>query len=422
MLYKCNTPKYECNREVIKMNNSKVMDLSVYIKQIKVPKLVKSYTTPDGITYIPSRADISKKSVRCEVIINGFSMGDKNITDENIMNHLILKDENNTNEVFDFIIDKDAIDKEFRYVSPLLNGTVWHSLIDNKIYVMIYDMLLKITGNASRDNGTLTEDELPNEEELFSKYNAKTVISELVSIAVNEIKNNNKVVNRYMSESDILDICKLINIPLSQIRHNEIPAKDILTINPLTISTIKLNEYAKDTIYPLKTNQFIGLKFSEKNRLSETYLRDTVTFDIYHRQNVTGEFKPTPYEYKARITPASSEETNSTTLSVYEITDIPVKSLSSKYSYSGEWNEQFIHGKNIVFLSRDQSDPPRPFLIYGVSSPSGEFRAAYVNLYDLITHESFTVNRTMVHSPECDLHNFIEWKFWYANIIMLGEE
>ena len=422
MLYKCNTPKYECNREVIKMNNSKVMDLSVYIKQIKVPKLVKSYTTPDGITYIPSRADISKKSVRCEVIINGFSMGDKNITDENIMNHLILKDENNTNEVFDFIIDKDAIDKEFRYVSPLLNGTVWHSLIDNKIYVMIYDMLLKITGNASRDNGTLTEDELPNEEELFSKYNAKTVISELVSIAVNEIKNNNKVVNRYMSESDILDICKLINIPLSQIRHNEIPAKDILTINPLTISTIKLNEYAKDTIYPLKTNQFIGLKFSEKNPLSEIYLGDKITFDIYHRQNVTGEFKPTPYEYKARITPASSEETNSTTLSVYEITDIPVKSLSSKYSYSGEWNEQFIHGKNIVFLSRDQSDPPRPFLIYGVSSPSGEFRAAYVNLYDLITHESFTVNRTMVHSPECDLHNFIEWKFWYANIIMLGEE
>ena len=404
------------------MNNSKVMDLSVYIKQIKVPKLVKSYTTPDGITYIPSRTDVSKKSVRCEVIINGFSMGDKNITDENIMNHLILKDENNTNEVFDFIIDKDAIDKEFRYVSPLLNGTVWHSLIDNKIYVMIYDMLLKITGNASRDNGTLTEDELPNEEELFSKYNAKTVITELVSTAVNEIKNNNKVVNRYMSESDILDICKLINIPLSQIRHNEIPAKDILTINPLTISTIKLNEYAKDTIYPLKTNQFIGLKFSEKNRLSETYLRDTVTFDIYHRQNVTGEFKPTPYEYKARITPASSEETEENTLSVYEITDIPVKSLSSKYSYSGEWNEQFIHGKNIVFLSRDQSDPPRPFLIYGVSSPSGEFRAAYVNLYDLITHESFTVNRTMVHSPECDLHNFIEWKFWYANIIMLGEE
>ena len=61
MLYKCNTSKYKCNREVIKMNNSKVMDLSVYIKQIKVPKLVKSYTTPDGITYIPSRADVSKK-------------------------------------------------------------------------------------------------------------------------------------------------------------------------------------------------------------------------------------------------------------------------------------------------------------------------------------------------------------------------
>ena len=69
------------------MNNSKVMDLSVYIKQIKVPKLVKSYTTPDGITYIPSRADVSKKSIRCEVIINGLSIGDKNITDENIMNH-----------------------------------------------------------------------------------------------------------------------------------------------------------------------------------------------------------------------------------------------------------------------------------------------------------------------------------------------
>lgn len=404
------------------MNNSKVMDLSVYIKQIKVPKLVKSYTTPDGITYIPSRADVSKKSVRCEVIINGFSIGDKNITDENIVNHLILKDENNTNEVFDFIIDKDAIDKEFRYVSPLLNGTVWHSLIDNKIYVMVCDMLLKITGNASRDNGTLTEDELSNEEELFSKYNAKTVISELVSTAVNEIKNNNKVVNRYMSESDVLDICKLINIPLSQIRHHEIPTKDILTINPLTISTIKLNKYAKDTIYPLKTNQFIGLKFSGKNPLSETYLGDKITFDIYHRQNVTGEFKPTPYEYKARIIPASSEETEENTLSVYEITDIPVKSLSSKYSYSGEWNEQFISGKNIVFLSRDQPDPPRPFLIYGVSSPSGKFRAAYVNLYDLITRESFTVNRTMVHSPECDLHNFIEWKFWYANIIMLGEE
>ena len=394
------------------MNNSKVMDLSVYIKQIKVPKLVKSYTTPDGITYIPSRADISKKSVRCEVIINGFSIGDKNITDENIVNHLILKDENNTNEVFDFIIDKDAIDKEFRYVSPLLNGTVWHSLIDNKIYVMVYDMLLKITGNASQDNETSTEDELPNEKELFSKYNAKTVITELVSIAVNEIKNNNKAVNRYMSESDILDRCKLINIPLSQIRQHKIPTKDILTINPLTISTIKLNEYAKDKIYPLRSNQYIGLKFSEKNRLSETYLRDTVTFDIYHRQNVTGEFKPTPYEYKARITPASSEETEENTLSVYEITDIPVKSLSSKYSYSGEWNEQFIHGKNIVFLSRDQSDPPRPFLIYGVSSPSGEFRAAYINLYDLITRESFTVNRTMVHSPECDLHNFIEWKFY----------
>lgn len=400
------------------MNNSKVMDLSVYIKQIKVPKLVKSYTTPDGITYIPSRADVSKKSVKCEVIINGFSIGDKNITDENIMNHLILKDENNTNEVFDFIIDKDAIDKEFRYTSPLLNGTVWHSLIDNKIYVMVYDMLLKITGNASQDNGTLTEDELPNEEELFSKYNAKTVISELVSITVNEIKNNNKG-NCNMGESDILDRCKLIKIPLSQIRQHEIPTKDILTINPLTISTIKLNEYAKDTIYPLKTNQFIGLKFSEKNPLSETYLGDKITFDIYHRQNVNGEFKPTPYEYKARIIPpTSSEETEENTLSVYEITDIPVKSLSSKYSYSGEWNEQFIRGKNIVFLSRDQSDPPRPFLIYGVS----EFKATYVKLYDLTTRESFTVNRTMTHSPECDLHNFIEWKFWYANIIMLGEE
>lgn len=399
------------------MNDPKVIDLSVYIKQIKVPKLVKSYTTPDGITYIPSCADVSKKSVRCEVIINGFSIGDKNITDENIINHLISKDENNTNEVFDFIIDKDAIDREFRYTSPL-HGTVWHSLIDNKIYVMVYDMLLKITGNASRDNGTSTEDELPNEEELFSKYNAKTVISELVSTAVNEIKNNNKVVNRYMSESDILDICKLIKIPLSQIHHNEIPAKDILTINPLTISTIKLNGYAKDTIYPLKTNQFIGLKFSEKNPLSETYLGDKITFNIYHRQNVNGEFKPTPYEYKARIIPASSKETEENTLSVYEITDIPVKSLSSKYSYSGEWNEQFIRGKNIVFLSRDQSDPPRPFLIYGVS----EFKAAYVKLYDLTTRESFTVNRTMVHSPECDLHNFIEWKFWYTNIIMLGEE
>lgn len=406
------------------MNNTKVMDLSVYIKQIKVPKLVKSYTTPDGITYIPSRMDVSKKSVRCEVIINGFSIGDKNITDENIMNHLILKDENNTNEVFDFIIDKDAIDKEFRYTSPLLNGTVWHSLIDNKIYVMVYNMLLKITGNASQDNGTLTEDELPNEAELFSKYNAKTVITELVSTAVSEIKNNNKVVNRYMSESDILDICKLINIPLSQIHQHEIPTKDILTINPLTINTIKLNEYAKDIIYPLKTNQFIGLKFSEKNPLSETYLGDKITFDIYHRQNVTGEFKPTPYEYKARITPppTSSEETEENTLSVYEITNIPVKSLSSKYSYSGEWNEQFIRGKNIVFLSRDQSNPPRPFLIYGVPSSSGKFRATYVKLYDLTTHESFTVNRTMVHSPECDLHNFIEWKFWYANIIMLGEE
>lgn len=405
------------------MNDPKVMDLSVYIKQIKVPKLVKSYTTPDGITYIPSRANVSKKSVRCEVIINGFSIGDKNITDENIVNHLILKDENNTNEVFDFIIDKDAIDKEFRYTPPLLNGTVWHSLIDNKIYVMVYDMLLKITGNASRDNGTLTEDELSNEEELFSKYNAKTVISELVSIAVNEIKNNNKVVNRYMSESDVLDRCKLIKIPLSQIHQHEIPTKDILTINPLTISTIKLNEYAKDIIYPLKTNQFIGLKFSEKNPLSEIYLGDKITFDIYHRQNVTGEFKPTPYEYKARIAPpTSSEETEEKNLSVYEITDIPVKSLSSKYSYSGEWNEQFISGKNIVFLSRDQSDPPRPFLIYGVSSPSGEFRTTYVKLYDLITREPFTVNRTMVHSPECDLHNFIEWKFWYANIIMLGEE
>ena len=401
------------------MNDPKVVDLSVYIKQIKVPKLVKSYTTPDGITYIPSRMDVSKKLVRCEVIINGFSIGDKNITDENIVNHLISKDENNTNEVFDFIIDKDAINKEFRYTSPLLNGTVWHSLIDNKIYVMVYDMLLKITGNASRDNGILTEDELSNEAELFSKYNAKTVISELVSITVNEIKNNNKVVNRYMSESDVLDRCKLINIPLSQIRQHEIPTKDILTINPLTISTIKLNRYAKDTIYPLKTNQFIGLKFSEKNPLSETYLGDKITFDIYHRQNITGEFKPTPYEYKARIIPpASSEETEENTLSVYEITDIPVKSLSSKYSYSGEWNEQFIRGKNIVFLSRDQSDPPRPFLIYGVS----EFKAAYVKLYDLTTHGSFTVNRTMVHSPECDLYDFIEWKFWYANIIMLGEE
>ena len=400
------------------MNNTKVMDLSVYIKQIKVPKLVKSYTTPDGITYIPSRIDVSKKSIRCEVIINGFSIGDKNITDENIINHLISKDENNTNEVFDFIIDKDAINKEFRYTPPLLNCTVWHSLIDNKIYVMVYDMLLKITGNASRDNETLTEDELPNEEELFSKYNAKTVITELVSTAVNEIKNNNKG-NCNMSESDILDRCKLINIPLSQIHQHEIPTKDILTINPLTISTIKLNKYAKDTIYPLKTNQFIGLKFSEKNPLSETYLGDKITFDIYHRQNITGEFKPTPYEYKARIIPpASSKETEENTLSVYEITDIPAKSLSSKYSYSGEWNEQFIRGKNIVFLSRDQSDPPRPFLIYGVS----EFKAAYVKLYDLTTRESFTVNRTMVHSPECDLYDFIEWKFWYANIIMLGEE
>ena len=406
------------------MSNTEVIDLSVYINQIKVPKLVKSYTTPDGITYIPSRMDVSKKSVSCEVIINGFSIGDKNITDENIINHLISKDENNTNEVFDFIIDKDAIDKEFRYTPPLLDGKVWHSLIDNKIYVIYHDMLLKITGNASRDNETLPEDEILNEEELFSKYNAKTVISELVSIAVNEIKNNNKVVNRYMSESDVLDRCKLINIPLSQIRQHEIPTKDILTINPLTISTIKLNGYAKDTIYPLKTNQFIGLKFSEKNPLSETYLGDKITFDIYHRQNVTGEFKPTPYEYKARIIPpASSEETEENTLSVYEITDIPVKSLSSKYSYSGEWNEQFIRGKHIIFLSKHQSDPPRPFLIYGVSSPSGEFRATYVNLYDLTTRESFTMNRTMIHAGECNLlNNFIEWKFWYANIIMLGEE
>ena len=258
------------------------------------------------------------------------------------MNHLILKDENNTNEVFDFSIDKDAIDKDFRYTSPLLYSTVWHSLIDNKIYVVVDGMLLKITGHASRDNETSTEDELPNEEELFSKYNAKTVISELVSIAVNEIKNNNKG-NRYASESDVLERCKLINIPLSQIRQHEIPTKDILTINPLTISTVKLNEYAKDTIYPLKTNQFIGLKFSGKNPLSETYLGDKITFDIYHRQNVTGEFKPTSYEYKARITPSvSSEETNSTTLSVYEITDIPVKSLSSKYSYSGEM-ERTVH-------------------------------------------------------------------------------
>ena len=406
------------------MSNTEVIDLSVYINQIKVPKLVKSYTTPDGITYIPSRMDVSKKSVSCEVIINGFSIGDKNITDENIINHLISKDENNTNEVFDFIIDKDAIDKEFRYTPPLLDGKVWHSLIDNKIYVIYHDMLLKITGNASRDNETLPEDEILNEEELFSKYNAKTVISELVSITVNEIKNNNKVVNRYMSESDVLDRCKLINIPLSQIRQHEIPTKDILTINPLTISTIKLNGYAKDTIYPLKTNQFIGLKFSEKNPLSETYLGDKITFDIYHRQNITGEFKPTPYEYKARIIPpASSEETEENTLSVYEITDIPVKSLSSKYSYSGEWNEQFIRGKHIIFLSKHQSDPPRPFLIYGVSSPSGEFRATYVNLYDLTTRESFTMNRTMIHAGECNLlNNFIEWKFWYANIIMLGEE
>ena len=148
---------------------------------------------------------------------------------------------------------------------------------------------------------------------------------------------------------------------------------------------------------------------------------DKITFDIYHRQNVTGEFKPTPYEYKARITPpTSSEESEENILSVYEITDIPVKSLSSKYSYSGEWNEQFISGKNIVFLSRDQTDPPRPFLIYGVSS--GEFRVTYVKLYDLTTRESFTVNRTMTHCSVCDLHNFIEWKFWYANIIMLGEE
>lgn len=406
------------------MSNTEVIDLSVYINQIKVPKLVKSYTTPDGITYIPSRMDVSKKSVSCEVIINGFSIGDKNITDENIINHLISKDENNTNEVFDFIIDKDAIDKEFRYTPPLLDGKVWHSLIDNKIYVIYHDMLLKITGNASRDNETLPEDEILNEEELFSKYNAKTVISELVSITVNEIKNNNKVVNRYMSESDVLDRCKLINIPLSQIRQHEIPTKDILTINPLTISTIKLNGYAKDTIYPLKTNQFIGLKFSEKNPLSETYLGDKITFDIYHRQNVTGEFKPTPYEYKARIIPpASSEETEENTLSVYEITDIPVKSLSSKYSYSGEWNEQFIRGKHIIFLSKHQSDPPRPFLIFGVSSPSGEFRATYVNLYDLTTRESFTMNRTMIHAGECNLlNNFIEWKFWYVNIIMLGEE
>ena len=321
------------------MHDTKVIDLSVYIKQIKVPKLVKSYTTPDGITYIPSRADVSKKSVRCEVIINGFSIGDKNITDENIINHLILKDENNINEVFDFSVDKDAIDKDFRYTSPLLYSTVWHSLIDNKIYVVVDGMLLKITGHASRDDGTLTEDELPNEEELFSKYNAKTVITELVSIAVNEIKNNNKG-NCDMGESDVLERCKLINIPLSQIHQHEIPTKDILTINPLTISTVKLNEYAKDTIYPLKTNQFIGLKFSGKNGLSKTYLGDKVTFDIYHRQNVTGEFKPTPYEYKARIAPSvSSEETNSTTLSVYEITGIPVKSLTSKHSYSGEWNK-----------------------------------------------------------------------------------
>lgn len=405
------------------MNDPKVIDLSVYIKQIKVPKLVKSYTTPDGITYIPSRADVSKKSVRCEVIINGFSIGDKNIIDENIVNHLILKDENNTNEVFDFSINKDAINKEFRYTSPLLYSTVWHSLIDNKIYVVVDGMLLKITGNASRDDGTLTEDELPNEEELFSKYNAKTVISELVSIAVNEIKNNNKG-NCDMGESDVLERCKLVNIPLSQIHQHEIPTKDILTINPLTISTIKLNEYAKDTVYPLKTNQFIGLKFSKKNGLSETYMGDKVTFDIYHRQNVTGEFKPTSYEYKARIAPSvSSEETNSTTLSVYEITGIPVKSLTSKYSYSGEWNKRFISGNNIVFLSKHQSDPPRPFVIYGVSSPSG--KATLVKLYDLIAHESFTVNSTMIHSPEFelyDLYNFIEWTFWYGNIIMLEEE
>ena len=88
-----------------------------------------------------------------------------------------------------------------------------------------------------------------------------------------------------------------------------------------------------------------------------------------------------------------------------------------------KWNEQFISGKNIVFLSKHQSDPPRPFVIYGVSSPSGN--ATLVKLYDLIIHESFTVNRTMIHSPEFDLYdlyNFIEWKFWCSNITMLGEE
>ena len=59
-------------------------------------------------------------------------------------------------------------------------------------------------------------------------------------------------------------------------------------------------------------------------------------------------------------------------------------------------------------------------MIYGVSSQSGT--ETHVKLYDLTIHESFNLNSTIIHSPECDLCNFIEWKFWYSNITILGEE
>lgn len=384
-----------------------VIDLADYIIKKDVPKLVKSYTTPDGITYIPKGIGLYASildEIYCEVIINGFNIGEVDITDKELISHLVSKNEKSNNVCYSIAEDRIHL---LARGTTFANGTVWHSLINNKIYAVVEGLLLEITNYKSR-----IPNRLPNESELKDKCNIKSVISELVSIAIIKIKRSVEDADYPLSKEEVLQKCKLVNIPLQNIQRDESPIKDILKINSLTFSTVKLQEYAGDTIYPLKVNQNIGLKFSEKNRLSETYLRDTVTFDIYHRQNVTGEFKPTPYKYKASINPKQSDEMNTSVLSVYEITGIPVKSLSSNYAYTGMWYNQFIYGNNIVFLSKNESDPPKPYVVYGVASPPGTFKTVNVVLYNLTTRDKFTVDTTMLYDMDNNLHNFIKWKFY----------
>lgn len=386
-----------------------IIDLADYIFVKEVPKLVKSYTTPDGITYIPKTIALSGSMtdwICCEVIINGFNIGEVDIIDKDLISHLVSKNEKSNNVYY--YTDDARIHNHFGRGVTLENGTVWHSLINDKIYAVVEGLLLEITNYKSR-----IPNKLPNESELKDKCNIKSVIYELISIAMVKIKRSVEDADYPLSKKEVLQKCKLVNIPLNNIQRDESPINDILKIYSLTFSTVKLQEYVGDTIYPLRSNQYIGLKFSEKNRLSETYLRDTVTFDIYHRQNVTGEFKPTPYTYDALINPKQSDEENTSVLSVYEITGIPVKSLSSNYSYVGEWSSQFIRGNNIVFLSKNENDPPKPYVVYGVKSPPESlFETTNVVLYNLTTREKFILDTMMLYDMNNNLHDFIKWKFY----------